>query len=116
MKPFLSPSYPKSDSASADDRDWFAQRRWRRFRARPFREGELCQGIPMFEADENGEAREVNFVIVRQLRPGERMRTPVFAPAGLLLDNDERIERFLRSRGIDPDAAVETPSRQHGKR
>jgi hypothetical protein len=114
MRPFLNPSYPASDTASADDREFFARRRWRRYRARPFHEGELCQGVVLFEAGENGEAREVNLVIIRQVRPGARVRFASYAPCVLMLDSDEKIERFLRARGIDPDATVKIPSKQKG--
>ena len=112
MKPSRNPAYPASDAASADDREWFVQRPWRRFRARPFRDDELCQGITMFQADEADEFQEVNLVIVMQIYPGWRARMPMYAPQVLLLDSDERIERYLRSRGIDPDAPIKIPGEE----
>jgi hypothetical protein len=110
MQSFLNSSYPESDAAADDDREWFEQRPWRRFRVRPYRAGELLHpAVTLFAAGPSGAPREVNHVIVRQIRPGVRTRTPVYAtPArARKLNDDQKIARFMRSRGLDPNAYAE---------
>lgn len=85
----------------------------RRFRARPFREGDFLSGVgPRLAvfAEQVGALTEVNLVIIKRVCGG-RQRMLFAAPDHLRLRTDRAIIAFLRSRGIKQGRGLSPMSR-----
>ena len=103
-------------SPAADDRVFFERAPWRRYRARSCRDWELFPKVaPFCEGSSDWEGGAVNLVIVRQIRPGVRIRHFFAVARPTPLNSDREIKRFLRSRGIDPNAKAEIPRAERSK-
>ncbi|MGB5087053.1 MAG: hypothetical protein WBO09_21230 [Methylocystis silviterrae] len=100
MKPFFNPTYPPNGGIFADDGEWFAQRPWRRFRARPFQPVAALEEVTLCTNDESGRKREVNLVIVRYWGRGVASCAFLCASKPPPLRTDAEILRFLRLRGV----------------
>lgn len=85
--------------AVTGDRGFFQKNRMRKYRARPFSEGESI--VPLFTADELGALGEVNLIIIKRVERG-RARRLFSTQSTTRFLSDRAIVAFLRSRGIKP--------------
>jgi hypothetical protein len=86
------------------DRLFFRLNPDRCYRSRPWADGEFwSQGFCFFAADETGQIRDTNVVIVKRIASG-RKRMPFAVSTLVPLHEDALIVDFLSSRGIDPSA------------
>ena len=90
--------------AQRGDALFFGSRRTRRFRARPFEQGDFVAGLPACVAlfsEDGGSLAEIDLVIVKRLPNGRQRK--LFASAGARsLRTDRAIIAFLRSQGVKP--------------
>ncbi|WP_428406245.1 hypothetical protein [Methylocystis sp.] len=100
MKTGLNPSFPPDGGIFADDGKWFAQRPWRRFRARPFQPVAALEGVTLCTDDENGRKGKVNLVISRYWGRGVISCAFLCASKPPPLRTDAEILRYLRLRGV----------------